>query len=114
MKFLYNFLFIIIITTGCKPRTQDIINTASIHFSGIFITENIKSFSSLRIEGRPAVKNETDRAYYVSGFLEGFSPLNYPVSLKHFSETLHYNGGDPNERKNWVCMEIYIDNKKMK
>ncbi len=115
MKILYGLLFTIITTTGCKRRTdQDIINTAAIHFSEVFITENVQSVSSLRIEGRPVVKNETDSAYYVSGSLEGFSPLNYPVSIKHFSETLHYKGGDPNERKNWVCMEIYVGNKKMK
>jgi hypothetical protein len=115
MKILYSLLFAIITTSGCKRITkQDIINTAAIHFCGVFITEKMQSISSLRIEGRPVVKNETDSTYYVSGSLEGFSAFNYPVSIKHFNETLHYLGGDPNERKNWVCMEIYVGNKKVK
>jgi hypothetical protein len=115
MKILYSLLFAIITTTGCKRITdQDIINSAAIHFSVVFITENIHSLSSLRLEGRPVVKKETDSTYHVSGSVEGFSPFNYPVSIKYFSETLHYLGGDPNERKNWVCIEIYVGNKKMK
>jgi len=115
MKTFYILLLTLITVTGCKRITdQDKINTAAIHFAGDFITENIQSSSSLRIEGRPVVKNEPDSAYFISGSLEGFSPLNYPVSIKHFNETLHFLGGNPNERKNWVCTEIYVGNKKMK
>ncbi len=57
MKILYSLLFAIITTTGCKQRTdQDIINTAAIHFCGVFITESIQSSSSLRIEGKACCK----------------------------------------------------------
>ena len=100
---------------GCEQKTsRDILNNAAVHFAGVFITENVQSVSSLRIEGKPFVKNETDSSYYVSGSLEGFSPLNYPVSVRRFVEKLHYLGGEPTERKNWLCIEIYVDNKKMK
>lgn len=93
---------------------DDIINNAAIHFSGVFITENVKSVSVLKIEGRPDVKKLTDSTYYVSGLAEGFSPLNYPISVKHFNELLRYAGTNPNEQKNWECIEIYVGNKKMK
>lgn len=115
MKILYSLLFAIITTTGCKQRTdQDIMNTAAIHFSAVFITENIQSLSSFRVEGNQVVKNERGSTYQISGSLEGSSRLNYPVSIKHFRETLHYLGRYPNKRKNWVCLEIYVGNKKMK
>ena len=115
MRILYSLFFTIIISTGCKPGTaKDKMNTAAIHFSGVFITENIHSVSTLRIEGRPDVKNEPDSAYFISGSIEGFSPANYPVTFKHFSEILHYLGGDPNDIKSWVCIAIYVGNKKIK
>lgn len=115
MKILYILLLTLITATGCKRITdQDKLNTAAIHFSGVFITENSQSLTSLRVEGSQVVKNGKDSTYQISGSLEGVSPLNYPVSIKHFRETLHYLGGNPNERKNWVCLEIYVGNKKMK
>ena len=111
MKILFGLLIII----GCNQRGNNyIINAAIIHFSSVFITENIPSIPVLRIEGAPIIKKETDSTYYVSGLIEGFSPLNYPVSIKHFNETLHYSGGNPNEQKNWECIELYVGNKKMK
>ena len=113
MKILYILLLTLITANGCKRITvQDKLNTAAIHFSRVFITENIQSLTSLRVEGSPVVKNEKDSTYQISGSLDGFSPLNYPVSIKHFRETLHYLGGDPNERKNWVCLEIYVGKRK--
>ncbi|MEO8963040.1 MAG: hypothetical protein ABI325_14230 [Ginsengibacter sp.] len=100
MKNLINFSFTVIMIVGCKERTgNDIINTAAIHFAGVFITENIQSGTTLRIEGRPDVKKETDSTYYVSGLVEEFSPVNYPVSVKHFNETLWYSESNPNNRE---------------
>jgi hypothetical protein len=115
MKNLISFLFAVIMTMGCKQRIgNDKINTAAIHFTGVFITENVQSNTVLRIEGRPDVKKETDSIFYVSGLVEEFSPLNYPVGVKHFNETLIYSGSNPNKRESWRCNEIYIGNKKMK
>ena len=108
-------LFGLLIIIGCNQSDSNyIINTAIIHFSGIFITENIPSIPVLRIEGAPVIKKEIDGIYYVSGLIEGFSPLNYPVSIKHFNETLLYSDSNPNDRKSWDCLELYIGNKKMK
>jgi hypothetical protein len=113
MKNLICFSFTVIMIVGCKERTgNDKINTAVIHFAGVFITENVQSGAVLRIEGRPDVKKETDSTFYVSGMVEEFSPLNYPVGVKHFNETLFYSGSNPNKRESWKCSEIYIGNKK--
>ena len=113
IKSLIIFSFTVIIIGGCKERTgNDKINSAAIHFADVFITENIQSSTSLRIEGTPDVKKETDSTYYVSGLVEGISPFNYPVSVKHFNETLRYSGSNPNKRESWKCIEINIENKK--
>ena len=115
MKNLISFSCMVIMIVGCKESTgNNKINTAAIHFAGVFITENIESGTTLRIEGRPDVKKETDSTYYVSGLVEGFSPLNYPVSVKHFNVTLWYSGSNSGKRENWKCLEINIGNKKMK
>ena len=115
MKNLIGFSFMVIMMVGCKESTgNDIINSAAIHFAGVFITENIQSGNTLRIEGRPDVKKETDSTYYVSGLVEGFSPVNYPVTVKHFNVTLWYSGSNPDKHENWKCLEINIGNKKMK
>ncbi len=88
MKQLVILLFSIIIT-GCKTRPDNsVINTAVLHFSSVFITQNIQSNPSLRAKGSPVVKNEKDSIYLVTGLIEGYSPMNYPVSIDHFSETL--------------------------
>lgn len=109
-------IFLVSITIiGCKTRPDNsVTGTAALHFSGAFITQNIQSVSSLRVKGSPVVKNENDSIYIVTGTIEGYSPMNYPVSIEHFSETLQYSGGNPNEQKNWKCLEIFIENKKMK
>jgi hypothetical protein len=108
-------LFFSIIFIGCKLRPDNsIINTAAIHFSSVFITQNVQSVQSLRVKGNPVVKNETDSIYLVTGLIEGYSPMNYPVSIDHFSERLQYLGGNPNEQESWKCVEIDIRNKKVK
>lgn len=113
MKSLIIFSFTVIMISGCKERTgNDKINSGAIHFADVFIIENIQSGTSLRIEGTPDVKKETDSTYYVSGLVEGISPFNYPVSVKHFNETLRYSGSNPNKRESWKCIEINIENKK--
>ena len=106
------FLFGLLIIVGCNQSGSDYkINVAIIHFSGVFITENIPSTSVLRIEGAPDIKKEND-TYYVTGLIEGFSPLNYPISIKHFNETLYYSGSNPNERKSWECIDYMLAIKK--
>ena len=115
MKSLIIFSFMVIMTAGCKERTgNDKINSAAIHFAGVFIIENIQSGTTLRIEGTPDVKKETDSTYNVIGLVEGVSPFNYPVGVKHFNERLWYSGSNPNKRESWKCLEINIGNKKMK
>ena len=89
-------------------------NIAAIHFSSVFITQNIQANSNLRVKGNPVVKNDIDSIYIVSGSVEGYSPMNYPVEIKHFSETLQYLGGDPNVQENWKCLEIHIANNRVK
>ena len=104
-----------IMIAACKLRPDNsIINIAALHFSSAFITQNLQSIPSLRVKGSPVVKNEKDSIYLVTGLIEGFSPMNYPVSIDHFSETLQYLGGNPNVQENWKCLEIYVGNKKMK
>lgn len=115
MKNLIGFSFAIMTIAGCRERTsEDIMNAAVVHFAGVFITENIKSGTVLKINGRPVVKKETDSTFYVSGRVEEFSPLNYPVGVKHFNETLLYSGSNPNMRESWKCIEIYVGDKKMR
>ncbi|MEO7485715.1 MAG: hypothetical protein ABIU77_01385 [Ferruginibacter sp.] len=113
MKNLTGLSFAAMLMVGCRESTvNDIINTAVVNFAGVFITESVKSGPVLRIEGRPEVKKETDSTFYVSGLVEEFSPLNYPVGVKHFNETLFYSGGNPNKRESWKCIELYIGDKK--
>ena len=107
-------LFFSIFIIGCQLRPdKGILYTAARHFSGVFITQNLQSIPSLRVKGSPVVKNEKDSVYQVTGLVEGYSPMNYPVSISHFSETLQYLGGNPNESANWKCLEIYVENKKI-
>ena len=108
MKILFKLLFITILF-GCRLRPDNgVINTAAIHFSGVFMTKNIISNPNLRVKGISNVKNEHDSIYVVSGTVKGYSPMNYPVSMEHFSETLRYLGGNPNLDSNWACIDIYI------
>lgn len=113
VKNLIGFSFAVIMIVGCRERTSsDVTNTAAIRFAGVFITESIKAGPVLRIQGSPKVKNDTDSTFYISGLVEEFSPLNYPVGVKHFHETLLYSGSNPNKRESWKCMELYIGDKK--
>jgi hypothetical protein len=114
MKVLFSGLLFSIIIVGCKFTPDNKMNDAAVHISGVFITDNIQSVQSLRIKGSTVIKNDPDSTYHITGTLEGFSPMNYPVNTEHFSETVHYLGGDPNDRKSWKCIEIYVGNKKMK
>ena len=113
LKHLINFSSAIIMIVGCRKRTSsDVTTTAAICFAGVFITESIKAGPVLRIQGNPKVKIETDSTFYISGLVEEFSPLNYPVGVKNFHETLLYSGGNPNKGDSWKCMELYLgDNK---
>ena len=113
MKNFALLLFIMLIA-GCKLRPDNsVINTAAIHFSGVFITKNIPSIQNLKVKVADA-KSDTGNIYHVSGLVEGYSSYNTPVSVEHFSDTLHYLGGNPNELTSWECIEIYVGNKKMK
>lgn len=115
MKNLIIFLVTVMMMTGCKERTgSDIINTAVIHFAGVFITENVDAANALRIKGRPDIKVAADSIYVISGIVEGFSPMNYPISTDHFNETMLYSGSNPTRRESWKCIEIFIGNKKIK
>jgi len=60
------------------------------------------------------VKVDSDNTYHISGTVEGFTSFNAPVTIEHFSETLRYMGGNPNEQASWECMEIYVGKKKLK
>lgn len=112
MKALIAASVLSIIIAGCKLSPDNKMNDAAVIVSGVFIKDSIQSFQSLRIKGGTVVNNDPDSTYHVAGMVEGFSPMNYPVSMEHFSETLHYSGGDPKEPKNWKCVEIYLGNKK--
>lgn len=115
MKTLVSTILLIMIISSCKQNAHtDNIGTAAIHFADVFITENIPATPTFRVKGKQIVKSEGDSIYFITGSVEGFTSFNVPVSIKHFSETLHYFGGDPNERKNWECLEIYISDKKIK
>jgi hypothetical protein len=114
MKKMVCLLFIVIIT-GCKLRPDNnIINAAAIHFAGVFITSDIHSDLQLRIKGNPVAKIDTadSDTYHVSGMVEGYSSYNVPFSIEHFNETLHYLGGNPNERNSWDCIEYMLGVKK--
>ena len=114
MKTIVCLLYITIVT-GCTQNTPDDINTSADHFAGVFIREYIPSIPTLKIKGKTVVqKSEDSDIYHVTGLVEGYSPMNYPVSFEHFNETLHFLGGDMNDRKNWACLEIYVGNNKMK
>ena len=114
MKQLTILLFSIIMT-GCETRPDTaIINTAARHFSGVFITQSVKSVSGLRVKVSQVVTSDTNNIYTVTGLVEGYSSMNYPVSVDHFSETLQYLGGNPNIPGNWKCIGIQIGNKKVK
>ena len=113
MKNLVSLLFIILIT-GCKLRPDNsAINTAAIHFSGVFITRDIISIQNFKVKVADA-KADTGNIYRVTGTVEGYTSYNVPVSVEHFNETLHYLGGNPNERTSWECIEIYLGKKKIK
>jgi hypothetical protein len=114
MKVLFAVLLFSIVIAGCKFSPDNKMNDAAVNVSGVFIKDNIQSIPALRIKGNTVVKNDSDSLYHVSGTAEGFSPMNYPVSIEHFRETVHYLGGDPNDTKNWKCIEIYVGSKKMK
>jgi hypothetical protein len=114
MKNLVSVLVVIVIS-GCTPTSdKNIISTDADHFSGVFITQDIPSIPILRIVGKPVAVIGRDSNYHVSGLLEEFTSYNAPIGTEHFSEALHYLGGDPNARKNWECIEIYVGNKKIK
>ncbi|MEO8772677.1 MAG: hypothetical protein ABI402_21455 [Ferruginibacter sp.] len=114
MKILVSLLLIIITIEGCKQKTEDdTIKTAALRYAGVFINENIHGGNNLRIKGKLDVeKNETDSTFLIKGYVEGFSPMNYPVTIHRFSETLWYAGSDPDKRESWKCIEIHIDDKK--
>ena len=108
-------LLISVLIIGCKLRPDNsLVSTAALHFSSVFITQNVQSIPGLRVKGSPDVKNEKDSIYLVTGLVEGFSPMNYPVSIDHFSDRLQYSGGDATVQENWKCLEIYIGDKKVK
>ncbi len=113
-----NFLAVIIFivaTWGCKLRPDNgVTTTAAVHFAGVFIMDNIPPEPNLRIQKDPEVKVDSDNTYHISGTVEGFTSFNAPVTIVHFSETLRYMGGNPNEQPSWECMDIYIGNKKLK
>jgi hypothetical protein len=107
--------FIIIATAGCRRKTEDDkIRSAAVHFSGLFIVEDINAYPQFQINGRVMVKKEEDGIFHTNGNVEEIGPFNYPEQIAHFSETLRYLGGNQDDRKNWVCIEIYIGDKKMK
>ncbi len=114
LKIFCSLIFTLIITGCNQPGNKDLLDKAAVHFSGVFITQYIKSIPLLRMVGRPVVQNTGDSIFYLKGSVEGFTSYNVPVSIKHFSETLHYLGGDPDKAENWKCIEIYVDDKKMK
>ncbi len=108
-------LIFTVIITGCNQRNnKDVLDRAAINFSGVFITQYVTTIPSLRVKGQSVVESTGDSIFHVKGTVEGFTSFNVPVSVKHFSETLHYSGGDPNKVENWKCIEIYVDDKKMK
>lgn len=115
MKKFISLLFIVFIWVGCKQKTEsEIINTAAVDIAGVFISENINSSPTFRIKGKTSTIKEEGNIFHITGSVEGFSAMNYPVSMEHFKETLHFLGGAVNEKKNWECIEIYVGNKKMR
>ena len=103
-----------VLMVGCNNPDRGAIGNTAIKFSSIFVVENSGSDPSWKVEGKEILKNEGDSVYYVSGTVEGFSSYNEPIAIKKFNETLHFLGGDVNNRKNWNCIEINIDGKKIK
>jgi hypothetical protein len=115
MKITIAFFLTMTITASCKTMTKDdVMNSAAVHISGIFIKKYINTGNSLRIKGSTVIKKGKDNVFHVSGSVEGFSTFNYPVSINHFTEALLYLGGDTAAYENWVCIEIYIGSKKLK
>jgi len=108
-------ILIVVAVSGCKLRPDNgVTNAAAVHFAGVFIMDNIPSEPNLRIQKEPDVKVDSDNTYHISGTVEGFTSFNAPVTIEHFSETLRYMGGNPNEQASWECMEIYVGKKKLK
>ena len=107
-------LLSILIVTGCKPKPNTSINAAAVHVSGTFMAEYVQSSLTLRIKGARSIKKEGDNNFSVTGSVEGFSSYNVPFSVEHFNETVHYLGGDINDVKNWQCLEIYVEKKRLK
>ena len=108
-------LLLVLMMAGCKLRPDNgVMSTAAVHFAGVFITQNIHSVNNLRMQKDPNVVCDSSDLCHVSGTIEGFSSFNASVSIDHFSETLHYLGGNPNEITSWECVDIYIGKKKVK
>ena len=113
MKYFLLLLFVMFIA-GCKLRPDNsAINTAAIHFSSVFIKKYITSIENLKVKTADA-KSDSGNIYHVTGMVEGYSSYNVPFSVDHFSETLHYSGGNPNDSASWECIEIYVGKKKIK
>ncbi len=112
---IFCILIFTMIITGCnQPNNKDALDKEAIHYSRVFITQYVTTIPSLRVKGQPVVDSTGDSIFHVKGTVEGFTSFNVPVSVKHFTETLHYLGGDPDKAENWKCIDIYINNKKMK
>ena len=114
LKIFCSLIFTVIITGCYQTNNKDALDEAAVHFSGIFITQYVTAIPSLRVKGQSVVVSTGDSSFHVKGSLEGFTSFNVPVSIKHFSESLYYSGDNPNNAKNWKCIDIYIDDKKMR
>jgi len=100
--------------TACQLRPDNnATNTAAKHFARVFITQHISSSPTLRLKTF-TIANDTSNIYHISGLLEGYTSFNTPESVEHYSETLRYLGGNPNDSTSWECMEIYVGDKKWK
>ena len=108
-------VLLVLFIGGCKPiPDRGLIGDAAIKFSSVFVTENNMSDPNWKVRGKEVLKNEGDSVYYVSGTVEGFTSFNTPVGITKFNETMHYSGGDPNDRKNWKCLQLNIAGKEIK
>lgn len=114
LKIFWGLIFLLIITGCHRTDNKDALDEAAIYFSGVFITQYVTTTRSLRVKGQSVVVSTGDSIFQVKGSVEGFTSFNVPVSIKHFSESLHYSGDNPNEAENWKCVDIYIDDKKVK
>lgn len=115
VKIFAYLLLVAVVVSGCKLRPDNgVISTAAVHFAGVFISQHIPSEPNLRIQKAPDVKADSNDVYRINGLVEGFTSYNTPLTVEHFSETLHYLGGNPNEITSWECVEIYIGKKKLK